>query len=530
MRYFRLFALFLIGALVARPDVFQPNVTAPGGTVTLSGKAKPGTIMSGYIYDATAKAVHIGVANVGADGSYALRFVVPPTLRPGAAFVQIGCDSCGNGWRRIDGLTIAAAAPAPAPAPAQASTGGKRSIQIMDADDPNTWNLRLDPPKSRPISAPLPVPAPPRGKSRALIFFSQKGGGVLAWAFEVAGNRFCFGGLEGNGPLARVAEGGMNGGFYESEVDLNDVIYRMTIGKHGGQGFGYESYKIVYVERPNVTAAKAIGAKMPSRGFASVGNASTDATFQVIKAYANGNDTILPWPVSHPKAEDLYNNICSYGGDLSNPLKRTERAAVNDLFLCAFVFVNRSTPIGLGHIGFGFQTSRDRFCYGSVEGAIGSPPYTAPGDPNGGFWVENATVTDMLTDVKSGHQQWRVEKYLKRGLLYSHYKVIKVRYPNIEAGLRVARTTKSRGYSVAAAGNPNKQWLRGNNCADAVFDVIKAYASDDDHILPWPSTHPTPNHLFDHICTDGGDGGAGHQILSSIAGKTLTIAPAIPLD
>jgi hypothetical protein len=105
-------------AAQARADAFAPSAVAPGQRVTLSGHAKPGSSMSAYFYCTSASCgeTHVGVTTVDGAGNYALGFSVPPGAKPGPAYVKVGCDTCGNGWRRVDGLAIAMQQP---PAPPQ---------------------------------------------------------------------------------------------------------------------------------------------------------------------------------------------------------------------------------------------------------------------------------------------------------------------------------------------------------------------------------------------------------------------------
>ena len=112
---------------VTPSGTFTPTSAAPGQRVTLTGKALPGSVMSAYLYCAGCDpaGVHVGVANVGGDGSYSLTFPIPAGAQPGPANVEAGCDTCGNGWTNFAALTVAAApaaTPPPAPSPTTPST------------------------------------------------------------------------------------------------------------------------------------------------------------------------------------------------------------------------------------------------------------------------------------------------------------------------------------------------------------------------------------------------------------------------
>lgn len=104
----------------ALADSFSPGTVAPGGSVTLSGQAKPNSAMSGYFSCSNSCGqTHIGVAQVNAQGQYSLTFKIPANANAGEGYVQVGCDTCGNGWRTVRGLQIsnAAAQPQPVAAP-----------------------------------------------------------------------------------------------------------------------------------------------------------------------------------------------------------------------------------------------------------------------------------------------------------------------------------------------------------------------------------------------------------------------------
>lgn len=102
---------FFVAWGVVHADTFSPATVAPGGSVTLSGQAKPNSSMSGYFSCSNrCGQTHIGVATVNAQGQYSLTFNIPAKANPGGAYVQIGCDRCGNGWRTVSGLQVGAVA------------------------------------------------------------------------------------------------------------------------------------------------------------------------------------------------------------------------------------------------------------------------------------------------------------------------------------------------------------------------------------------------------------------------------------
>ena len=67
------------------------------------------------------------------------------------------------------------------------------------------------------------------------------------------------------------------------------------------------------------------------------------------------------------------------------------------------------------------------------------------------------------------------------GYPYHEYKLISVNHANLKKALEQVAKVRTNGYG-----------LHGNNCSDAVFNVIKAYANGNDKILPWPSVYWAP--------------------------------------
>ena len=104
----------LASASVALADTFSPKGAVQEQTVTLSGTAKPSSSMSGYFYCAAGCGeTHIGAVTADKEGNYTLTFKVPAGAPLGAAYVKIGCDKCGNGWREVKGLQIVKPRPGP---------------------------------------------------------------------------------------------------------------------------------------------------------------------------------------------------------------------------------------------------------------------------------------------------------------------------------------------------------------------------------------------------------------------------------
>lgn len=158
------------------------------------------------------------------------------------------------------------------------------------------------------------------------------------------------------------------------------------------------------------------------------------------------------------------------------------------------VFCNRTiTPdFGTklaGHVGWGFQLGNGNFLYGSKEASPEEfasqipwiPGTIHQGHPNGVF-VKEAPFEDMIRDIKAGGR--------KNGprFLYHEYKMLQAPKPCPDQAANLAHLSKRWGYGLV-----------GNNCMDDVYKIITVYADGDRDFLPWPITHPMPNHFFHDI-------------------------------
>ena len=149
---------------------FTPKTATPGANVTLVGKAKPNTAMSGYFScDAGCGEYHVGVAKVGANGSYSLTFQVPLGAKLGAARVAVGCDACGNGWQTVKGLTIVAPPPPPQADPAKTKIINQ-SYQITFGRDPTAEEMQF----WQKVPAKDPVFTKPNGLIENLRWHVQR--------------------------------------------------------------------------------------------------------------------------------------------------------------------------------------------------------------------------------------------------------------------------------------------------------------------------------------------------------------------
>src|SRR5205814_1001240 len=138
----------------------------------------------------------------------------------------------------------------------------------------------------------------------------------------------------------------------------------------------------------------------------------------------------------------------------------------------AAIFVRWSGADGLGHIGWAFQsdydlqTQRNFYWYGSVENPSGK--ISVPdGDPQAiGFWDKYGDWSNVLQDFQArGYNQWK-------------YDTASPRHP--EPAQQMMKVIALRGYN-----------LFGRNCANAVYDILKAYGESDLPLLqlfPWPNS------------------------------------------
>ena len=140
----------------------------------------------------------------------------------------------------------------------------------------------------------------------------------------------------------------------------------------------------------------------------------------------------------------------------------------------AYVFINKTIPMNLGHVGWGFEIKPGHFCFGAKE--VAGNLHVSEGDNNYVF-------------VRQGSEQQMLST-MKKGVRYPYHfcKAIEVPHTNPAAAMHMAEDSKKWGY-----------FILGNNCMDDVFKIIKCYANGNDTVLPWPSTHPTPNHFFHDI-------------------------------
>ncbi|MET8151700.1 hypothetical protein ACIBSW_29660 [Actinoplanes sp. NPDC049668] len=158
------------------------------------------------------------------------------------------------------------------------------------------------------------------------------------------------------------------------------------------------------------------------------------------------------------------------------PLAREAQAAPLDCGAAkgAYVFVRPGGANGLGHIGWGYRTTcTGSYSYGSVENPTGKPHIDRGAD--NGFWRQGGTESQMLSAM--------------RGRGYQAYK---------QTVSSRARFDPSPANGVAAAAAGRGYDVIGNNCADAVWDVLHAYGVPD---LPYLQLHPAPNNWYGSLGT-----------------------------
>ncbi len=158
------------------------------------------------------------------------------------------------------------------------------------------------------------------------------------------------------------------------------------------------------------------------------------------------------------------------------------------------IFQNRTITLNnnlLGHSGWGFKLPDGKWLFGSKEATPdmfkfdplkGHLLINIPnGSPNGVFF-KKADFGTMINLLKKGRNSTG-PKYN-----YHEYKLLHHPNPDYDSAFSVAKKSKGEGYSLIS-----------NNCMDSAYRIITAYARGDGNFLPWPSTHPLPNHFFDDI-------------------------------
>ena len=101
----------------------------------------------------------------------------------------------------------------------------------------------------------------------------------------------------------------------------------------------------------------------------------------------------------------------------------------------AIVFINWSMPLGLGHVGWGFECAKGIFYFGAVEltNSIvkGRGEWTA-------LFNQKDTVQNMIRRMRTGDHGGS-------GFIYHAYKSVNVSHPNQTAPLKIIAEARARG-------------------------------------------------------------------------------------
>ena len=138
--------------------------------------------------------------------------------------------------------------------------------------------------------------------------FNTKFVGHVGWGFKLANGNFMYGSKEAS-PMEfannipffpGVIHKGNPNGVSVKEAALKDMLNSLeTNGNNGALRFVYHQYKLL--QAPNVSIDDAVSLALDSKnwGYGLTGNNCMDDVFKIIKAYASGDDTFLPWPSTH---------------------------------------------------------------------------------------------------------------------------------------------------------------------------------------------------------------------------------------
>lgn len=190
----------------------------------------------------------------------------------------------------------------------------------------------------------------------------------------------------------------------------------------------------------------------------------------------------------------------------------------------AYIFLRRNAASGNGHTAFGFQNNRDGYTCGGVENyhqGIRASQIGA-GDRNDGWFLMNTTKERMFALMSRGAGAQTADRphpfraaiptdRNQRDLnpFTTHVEAENIEVgpysdaaeyaftgtPRFEEAEAIVRELPNRGYTIAGF----LPGLRGNNCNDAVADIIRAYGIDD---LPWNQTNVQPAYWFDKLNQD----------------------------
>lgn len=138
----------------------------------------------------------------------------------------------------------------------------------------------------------------------------------------------------------------------------------------------------------------------------------------------------------------------------------------------AYVFINFEQAARFGHVGWGFQTAEQEFCFGSTDHLWRREyPQWHPvellrymnvqPELNNDFWSETGPLERMLFVMGHGHH-----------IRYHAYKRLCVGAPEAERARALAQAQKDNGWN-----------LLNNNCVHQVYSVLTKYGERG---LPYP--------------------------------------------
>lgn len=128
--------------------------------------------------------------------------------------------------------------------------------------------------------------------------------GHVGWGFEIEKGNYCFGATEGNGNY-NIPPG------QDNFLVIHKGLEKQMLGfmKTGPLRFKFESYKSIFIDHVDINAGLKMAHDSKNWGYTGLQNNCMDHTFKIIKAYACGNDNVLPWPSTHWKPIDFFNDI-----------------------------------------------------------------------------------------------------------------------------------------------------------------------------------------------------------------------------
>jgi hypothetical protein len=130
-----------------------------------------------------------------------------------------------------------------------------------------------------------------------------------------------------------------------------------------------------------------------------------------------------------------------------------------------YPFVGRLGPT---HVGFGFAVSPGIYVFGSVEDTAGLPLIV---DGDNQYWMATGTLDQMMATFLNPRSSGFHGALLAKP--YDQYRTATIRNPLVCAAVQSAETLYNTGYV-----------LIGNNCLDAVYNVLTAYGFDFGDVNP----------------------------------------------